>query len=163
MDRYPQLYASVKHECVFSKTAPLWTDAVFYLTLLLVPAICLTRDLAWKYFKRTYNPRSYHVAQEVQKYNVLNYLPKQAQFQKAIKKVRVVQRMKRNPGLAFSQTEGGAAGDAGGVGSQRGIDSDCVPPFSFFVDVDVLILRYDLVDSGTNSTWLRKLTTLIKE
>ncbi|KAI9566332.1 hypothetical protein HD554DRAFT_2040341 [Boletus coccyginus] len=94
----------------------LWTDTVFYLTLPLVPAICLTRDLAWKYYKRTYDPRPYHVAQEVQKYNVLDYhRPRRAQFQKAIKKVRAVQWVKWNPGFAFSQTEGCAAGDAGGV------------------------------------------------
>ncbi|KAI9455401.1 hypothetical protein HD554DRAFT_2042812 [Boletus coccyginus] len=160
LNRYPQLYASGKQECVFTKTAfwlwignalyhslfvdqvqcgghprlvrvhdglspalrprrprlrfldrvrrPLWTNAVFYLALLLVPVICLTQDLAWKYYKRTYDPRSYHVAQEVQKYNVLDYRPRQAQFQKAIKKVRAVQRTKRNAGFAFSQTERGA-------------------------------------------------------
>ncbi|KAI9568657.1 phospholipid-translocating P-type ATPase [Boletus coccyginus] len=55
-------------------------------------------------------------SQEVQKYNVLDYRPRQAQFQKAIKKAWAVQRMKRNPGFAFSRTEGGAAGDAGDVG-----------------------------------------------
>lgn len=85
----------------------LWTDAVFYFMLLLVPALCLARDLAWKYYRRTYAPRSYHVAQEVQKYNIPDYRPRQAQFQKAIKKVRAVQRMRRNRGFAFSQTEGG--------------------------------------------------------
>ena len=26
----------------------LWTDAVFYFVLLLVPIVCLTRDFAWK-------------------------------------------------------------------------------------------------------------------
>lgn len=97
----------------------LWTDAVFYFMLVLLPAVCLARDVAWKYYKRTYSPRSYHVAQEVQKYNVPDYRPRQAQFQKAIKKVRAVQRMRRNRGFAFSQTEGGAS--AGGVPG-RGLD-----------------------------------------
>ncbi|KAG9311983.1 hypothetical protein JVU11DRAFT_7253 [Chiua virens] len=85
----------------------LWTDAVFYFMLLLLPVVCLARDLAWKYYRRTYAPRSYHVAQELQKYNIPDYRPRQEQFQKAIKKVRAVQRMRRNRGFAFSQTEGG--------------------------------------------------------
>ncbi|KAI5117211.1 hypothetical protein M0805_003499 [Coniferiporia weirii] len=83
----------------------LWTDAVFYFTLLLVPAVCLTRDFVWKYYRRTYIPASYHIAQELQKYNIPDYRPRQEQFQKAIKKVRAVQRMRRNRGFAFSQTE----------------------------------------------------------
>ena len=97
----------------------LWTDAVFYFMLLLLPALCLARDLAWKYYRRTYDPRSYHVAQEVQKYNIPDYRPRQAQFQKAIKKVRAVQRMRRNRGFAFSQTEGGGGAD-GRVGEDGG-------------------------------------------
>ncbi|ETW75063.1 P-type ATPase [Heterobasidion irregulare TC 32-1] len=83
----------------------LWTDAVFYFMLLLVPVFCLSRDLVWKYYKRTYMPASYHIAQEIQKYNIPDYRPRQEQFQKAIKKVRAVQRMRRNRGFAFSQTE----------------------------------------------------------
>ncbi|KAI6112036.1 Ca-transporting ATPase [Pisolithus croceorrhizus] len=83
----------------------LWTDAVFYFMLLLVPFICLSRDFAWKYYRRTYMPLSYHIAQELQKYNIPDYRPRQEQFQKAIKKVRAVQRMRRNRGFAFSQTE----------------------------------------------------------
>ncbi|KIM63851.1 hypothetical protein SCLCIDRAFT_1213640 [Scleroderma citrinum Foug A] len=85
----------------------LWTDAVVYFLLLLVPLICLARDFAWKYYRRTYMPLSYHIAQELQKYNIPDYRPRQEQFQKAIKKVRAVQRMRRNRGFAFSQTEGG--------------------------------------------------------
>lgn len=85
----------------------LWTDAVFYFMLLLLPIVCLARDLAWKYYRRTYHPRPYHIAQELQKYNIPDYRPRQEQFQKAIKKVRAVQRMRRNRGFAFSQTEGG--------------------------------------------------------
>ncbi|KIJ65780.1 hypothetical protein HYDPIDRAFT_109790 [Hydnomerulius pinastri MD-312] len=85
----------------------LWTDAVFYFMLLLVPIVCLARDFAWKYYRRTYMPMSYHIAQELQKYNIPDYRPRQEQFQKAIKKVRAVQRMRRNRGFAFSQTENG--------------------------------------------------------
>ncbi|KIK68995.1 hypothetical protein GYMLUDRAFT_35032 [Collybiopsis luxurians FD-317 M1] len=85
----------------------LWTDAVFYFVLLLIPIFCLSRDFAWKYYRRTYMPSSYHIAQELQKYNIPDYRPRQEQFQKAIKKVRAVQRMRRNRGFAFSQTENG--------------------------------------------------------
>ncbi|KAH0831015.1 Ca-transporting ATPase [Lanmaoa asiatica] len=94
----------------------LWTDAVFYFMLLLLPVVCLARDLGWKYYRRTYHPQPYHIAQEVQKYNIPDYRPRQEQFQKAIKKVRAVQRMRRNRGFAFSQTEGGGPGGSGGVG-----------------------------------------------
>ncbi|KAI0629096.1 phospholipid-translocating P-type ATPase [Trametes polyzona] len=89
----------------------LWTDAVFYFVLLLVPIFCLTRDFVWKYYRRTYMPETYHIAQEIQKYNIPDYRPRQEQFQKAIKKVRAVQRMRRNRGFAFSQTENAARQD----------------------------------------------------
>ncbi|KAH0589135.1 hypothetical protein H2248_004902 [Termitomyces sp. 'cryptogamus'] len=85
----------------------LWTNAVFYFVLLLIPIFCLARDFAWKYYRRTYRPLSYHIAQELQKYNIPDYRPRQEQFQKAIKKVRATQRMRRNRGFAFSQTENG--------------------------------------------------------
>ncbi|ESK93693.1 calcium transporting atpase [Moniliophthora roreri MCA 2997] len=83
----------------------LWTNGVFYFVLLMIPIFCLSRDFAWKYYRRTYMPLSYHIAQELQKYNIPDYRPRQEQFQKAIKKVRAVQRMRRNRGFAFSQTE----------------------------------------------------------
>ncbi|RDX41412.1 phospholipid-translocating P-type ATPase [Lentinus brumalis] len=89
----------------------LWTNWVFYLVLLLVPIVCLTRDFVWKYYRRTYMPETYHIAQEIQKYNIPDYRPRQEQFQKAIKKVRAVQRMRRNRGFAFSQTENASRQD----------------------------------------------------
>ena len=47
------LYAVVAPEIKFSveylNIVPrLWTDAVFYLTLFLVPLVCLLRDFVWK-------------------------------------------------------------------------------------------------------------------
>lgn len=83
----------------------LWTNGVFYFVLLMIPIFCLARDFVWKYYRRTYRPLSYHIAQELQKYNIPDYRPRQEQFQKAIKKVRAMQRMRRNRGFAFSQTE----------------------------------------------------------
>lgn len=46
-------YAVVAPAIGFSKeylniVPRLWTDAVFYFMLLLVPILCLSRDLAWK-------------------------------------------------------------------------------------------------------------------
>ncbi|KZV78063.1 phospholipid-translocating P-type ATPase, partial [Exidia glandulosa HHB12029] len=58
----------------------LWTDAVFYFTIVLLPIVCLSRDYVWKYYRRTYQPASYHIAQELQKYNIPDYRPRQEQF-----------------------------------------------------------------------------------
>lgn len=79
---------------------------IFWFSMLLVPIACLLRDFAWKYYRRTYRPTSADVIQEVQKYNLQDYRPRMDQFQKAIRKVRAVQRMRRTRGFAFSQTEG---------------------------------------------------------
>ncbi|TFY79586.1 hypothetical protein EWM64_g4423 [Hericium alpestre] len=57
----------------------LWTNGVFYFMLILVPIFCLCRDFVWKYYKRTYMPASYHIAQEIQKYNIPDYRPRQEQ------------------------------------------------------------------------------------
>ncbi|TYJ54546.1 hypothetical protein B9479_004773 [Cryptococcus floricola] len=83
----------------------LWADPIFYFVLFLFPIICLLRDYVWKYYKRTYHPESYHIVQEIQKFSLADYRPRQEQFQKAIKKVRATQRMRRQRGFAFSQTE----------------------------------------------------------
>ncbi|KAF7362154.1 Phospholipid-transporting ATPase [Mycena venus] len=110
------LYAWITPKIGFSQeymglVPRLWTDWIFYLVLLFIPIFCLSRDFAWKYYRRTYMPASYHIAQELQKYNIPDYRPRQEQFQKAIKKVRAVQRMRRNRGFAFSQTEDGGKQD----------------------------------------------------
>ncbi|KAI1913572.1 aminophospholipid translocase [Ophidiomyces ophidiicola] len=80
---------------------------VFWLMAVVLPAICLLRDFAWKYAKRMYYPQSYHHVQEIQKYNVQDYRPRMEQFQKAIRKVRQVQRMRKQRGYAFSQADEG--------------------------------------------------------
>lgn len=54
-----------------------------------------------------FEPEPYHIVQEIQKFNLPDYRPRQTQFQKAIKKVRAVQRLRKNRGFAFSQTEDG--------------------------------------------------------
>ncbi|KAK7713628.1 aminophospholipid translocase [Botryosphaeria dothidea] len=55
--------------------------------------------------KRMYYPQAYHHIQEIQKYNIQDYRPRMEQFQKAIRKVRQVQRMRKQRGYAFSQTD----------------------------------------------------------
>jgi phospholipid-transporting ATPase len=85
----------------------LLTSPVFYATVLLIPTICLLRDYAWKYMKRMYKPRTYHTVQEIQKFNIPDYRPRMEQFQKAIRKVRAVQRLRKSRGFAFSQNESG--------------------------------------------------------
>jgi phospholipid-transporting ATPase len=86
----------------------MFSSPVFYAMVLLLPPLCLVRDFAWKYAKRMYYPQTYHHVQEIQKYNVQDYRPRMEQFQKAVRKVRQVQRMRKQRGYAFS------AGDDGG-------------------------------------------------
>lgn len=85
----------------------IFTLPQFYLMAIILPAICLVRDFAWKYAKRMYLPQPYHHVQEIQKYNIQDYRPRMEQFQKAIRKVRQVQRMRKQRGYAFSQADEG--------------------------------------------------------
>jgi len=105
------IYALIAPRLGFSKELDhidglLYGCTTMWFSLILVPIVCLLRDFAWKYWQRTYRPKAYHVVQEVQKYNLQDYRPRMDQFQKAIRKVRAVQRMRRTRGFAFSQTEG---------------------------------------------------------
>ncbi|KAJ8139281.1 hypothetical protein OY671_007508, partial [Metschnikowia pulcherrima] len=70
-----------------------------------VAVLCLIRDFAWKFYKRMHSPESYHYVQEIQKYNIQDYRPRMEQFEKAIRKVRQVQRIKKQRGFAFSQVD----------------------------------------------------------
>ena len=65
-----------------------------------------------------YYPKEFHYVQEIQKFNVADYRPRYSsflsvtdvrmeQFQKAIRKVRQVQRMRKQRGYAFSQGDEG--------------------------------------------------------
>jgi hypothetical protein len=99
----PMINVSDEYRGVLRMTYPLIT---FWGMVFGVAILCLLRDFAWKYFKRRYNPESYHYVQEIQKYNIQDYRPRMEQFQKAIRKVRQVQRIKKQRGFAFSQVEG---------------------------------------------------------
>ncbi|GAA5966757.1 hypothetical protein JCM3765_000939 [Sporobolomyces pararoseus] len=100
----PMLGFSLEYTNVVGR---LWSSLVFWLTIFGLPFLLLTRDFAWKSYKRLFQPEPYHIVQEIQKYNLPDYRPRMEQFQKAIKKVRAVQRLRRNRGFAFSQTEEG--------------------------------------------------------
>ena len=98
----PRLGFSTEYEGVLPRLLP---SPNFWLAVVAVPALCLVRDVAWKYAKRMYRAQSYHHVQEIQKYNIQDYRPRMEQFQKAVRKVRQVQRMRKQRGYAFSQTE----------------------------------------------------------
>ncbi|CAM1505472.1 Fc.00g111090.m01.CDS01 [Cosmosporella sp. VM-42] len=83
----------------------LYASPVFWLQTVNLAVMCLLRDFAWKYAKRMYWPQTYHHIQEIQKYNIQDYRPRMEQFQKAIRKVRQVQRMRKQRGYAFSQAD----------------------------------------------------------
>lgn len=53
-----------------------FTTPQFYIMAVVLPALCLLRDFAWKYAKRMYYPQSYHHVQEIQKYNIQDYRPR---------------------------------------------------------------------------------------
>ncbi|WFD00187.1 P-type phospholipid transporter [Malassezia yamatoensis] len=82
---------------------------LFWILLIFVPITSLLRDLIWRFWQRTYSPQSYHIVQEMQKYNLQDIHPHADQFQQNIRKVRAAQRKRRSRGYAFSQTEGDQA------------------------------------------------------
>ncbi|PKS11949.1 hypothetical protein jhhlp_001245 [Lomentospora prolificans] len=100
----PMVNVSTEYHGVVPK---LYTSPVFWLQTVVLAIMCLARDIAWKFAKRMYLPRTYHHIQEIQKYNIQDYRPRMEQFQKAIRKVRQVQRMRKQRGYAFSQAEEG--------------------------------------------------------
>lgn len=82
-------------------------SGVFWMCLLVMPCLCLCRDYCWKYIQRMWRPRSYHIVQEIQKFNIPDYRPRMERFRKAVHKVRMIQRMRKGRGYAFSQNESG--------------------------------------------------------
>ncbi|KAI8958957.1 phospholipid-translocating P-type ATPase [Daldinia sp. FL1419] len=98
----PKANVSKEYEGLVPK---LFANPVFWLQTVALPLLCLLRDIAWKYARRMYYPQTYHHIQEIQKYNIQDYRPRMEQFQKAIRKVRQVQRMRKQRGYAFSQAD----------------------------------------------------------
>ncbi|KAI8901320.1 hypothetical protein BC833DRAFT_522343 [Globomyces pollinis-pini] len=82
-------------------------SSTFWLSIVVFPVIVNIRDIVWKFYKRTYAPQPYHIAQESFKYNVPDYRPKSEWFQKTIQKVKSIQKNRRkHTGFAFSQSQG---------------------------------------------------------
>lgn len=102
----PRLNLSVELTGIAS---PLLGNATFWFTIVIVPLICIARDYVWKYTKRQYRTKSYHIAQEIQKYSIPDYRPHADRFRKAVHKVRLIQRIRRTRGFAFSQSDSGQA------------------------------------------------------
>jgi phospholipid-transporting ATPase len=73
----PKLGFSMEYAGVVPRLFPSLT---FWLTIIVVPTLCLLRDYAWKYAKRMYYPQAYHHVQEIQKYNIQDYRPRYVFF-----------------------------------------------------------------------------------
>ncbi|KAK0711228.1 hypothetical protein B0H67DRAFT_555242 [Lasiosphaeris hirsuta] len=97
----------------FGVVPRLFTSPTFWIEMPTLAVLCLARDFTWKFSKRLWRPEAYHHVQEIQKYNIQDYRPRaylfvpnsMEQFQKAIRKVRQVQRMRKQRGYAFSQAD----------------------------------------------------------
>ncbi|KAJ1659306.1 aminophospholipid translocase [Dispira simplex] len=102
----PQANLSLEYSGVIPR---LFGAPGFWFTVTLLPTTALLRDYVWKYCKRMYLTRAYHIVQEIQKFNIPDYRPRMERFRKAVHKVRMIQRLRRTRGYAFSQTETGQA------------------------------------------------------
>lgn len=71
----PLIHISTEYEGVVPR---LYSNAVFWLQMLVLATLCLLRDFSWKYVKRMYRPETYHHIQEIQKYNIQDYRPRYA-------------------------------------------------------------------------------------
>jgi phospholipid-transporting ATPase len=89
--------------------AQMYGSGIFWFFVIIAPIICLTRDYIWKVLKRNFWPRPYHIVQEIEIYNLSDTLEYAERFSKELRKVRIIQRMERSRGYAFSQTETGQA------------------------------------------------------
>jgi len=49
---------------IYQVVFELYTTPLYYFTIIMVPIICLFRDLTWKFVQRTALPESYHIIQE---------------------------------------------------------------------------------------------------
>ncbi|KAI9599439.1 hypothetical protein BDF19DRAFT_470419 [Syncephalis fuscata] len=88
----------------------LYGSGVFWFTIIVLPIFAFYVIMHGNSnIKRMYFPRTYHYIQEIQKFNIPDYRPRMERFRKAVHKVRLIQRLKRNRGFAFSQSEAGQA------------------------------------------------------
>ncbi|KAI3635167.1 hypothetical protein MIR68_006733 [Amoeboaphelidium protococcarum] len=89
-------------------TPPLYGSGVFWFSLILVPGICILRDVIWKYAKRMALFKDYHIVQEIQRYGTVDHSPQSNNFKRAVKRLQKIQKF-HNRGYAFSQNESGMA------------------------------------------------------
>ncbi|KAL2918308.1 aminophospholipid translocase [Polyrhizophydium stewartii] len=87
---------------------PMFGSLGFWLGIVIIPVLSNLRDYIFN-AKRIMFPRSYHIVQEINRFNIPDHRPRMEWFRKAVAKVRVVQRQKRSRGFAFSQGETGQA------------------------------------------------------
>ena len=102
-------YFNVAEE-IHGLTVPLYSSPVFWLFIMIVPALCLYRDIIWKYARRQYLPKSYHIIQEFKRFHrPISRPPKEKmrkvkeQLMKKLIKQGVIERKSR--GFAFSQAD----------------------------------------------------------
>ncbi|KAJ2012640.1 aminophospholipid translocase, partial [Coemansia sp. S85] len=100
----PKLRTSTEYDGIVSHIYP---NVKFWLAIIMLPVLCMTRDYGYKFLKRMYFTQPYHIVQEIQKFNIPDYRPRMERFKKAVHKVRLLQRLRRTRGYAFSQNEGG--------------------------------------------------------
>ncbi|KAJ2466618.1 aminophospholipid translocase [Coemansia sp. RSA 2322] len=100
----PKLRTSTEYDGI---TSHIYPNSRFWLAIILLPVLCMVRDYGYKYLKRMYFTEPYHIVQEIQKFNIPDYRPRMERFKKAVHKVRLLQRLRRTRGYAFSQNEGG--------------------------------------------------------
>lgn len=60
----------------FGTVPRIFSSPIFWLQIVVLPVLCLLRDVAYKYAKRMYKPQNYHHIQEIQKYNIQDYRPR---------------------------------------------------------------------------------------
>ncbi|KAJ1567878.1 hypothetical protein HK096_008327, partial [Nowakowskiella sp. JEL0078] len=85
------IYSTVAPLIPFSEelngiVVPMFTNSTFWFAILLVSITALLRDITWKYVKHQFFPESYHIVQEIQKFNIPDNRPRMAWFRKAVHK-----------------------------------------------------------------------------
>jgi len=102
---------------IYNLSSILFSYKLFWLLVLLAPLLVLTRDFAWKYVKRLYLPREYHIVQELELLSRSNVEEEEGKRLEAVMHpsaslstgsfAQVLMEQPHVPyGFAFSQTEG---------------------------------------------------------
>lgn len=85
--------------------AQLTSSPVFWLVAVLLPILCLSRDLLWKFWRRQFKPREYHIVQEIELEE--RRKGKSISLQPAVTAPKEQQGRRRVRGFSFSQTDSG--------------------------------------------------------